>query len=65
MIGHMSMTKGFSEAERLSSLSQSNTEHLRHSYSYGFRVLTRLSGKDDVLCVLNVIGIEHSDEISA
>ena len=51
------MTDGFSGAESALSLSQSKAERVKHSYSYGFRVLTRLSGKGDVLCVLNVMGI--------
>ena len=46
------MTDGFSGAESALSLSQSKAEHVRHSYSYDFRALTRLFGKGDVLCVL-------------
>ena len=46
------VTDGFSGAEIALSLSQSKAEYVRHIYSYGFRVLTRLSGKGDVLCVL-------------
>ena len=46
------MTDGFSGAESASDLSQSKAEHVRHSDSYVFRVLTQLCGKRDVLCVL-------------
>jgi hypothetical protein len=46
------MTDGLSGAESASDLLQSKAEHVRHSYSYGFRVLTWLCGKGDVLCVL-------------
>ncbi len=46
------MTDGYSGAESALSLLQSKAEHVRHSYSYGFRDLTRLSSKGDVLCVL-------------
>jgi hypothetical protein len=46
------MTNGFSGAESGSDLLQSKAEHVRHSNSYGFRVLTQLCGKGDVLCVL-------------
>jgi hypothetical protein len=52
------MTDGFSGAESALSLSQSKAKHLRHSYSYGFRVLTPLSGIGDELCVLNVKSIK-------
>jgi hypothetical protein len=46
------MTDGFSGAESASDLSQSKAERVRHRYSYGFCVLTRLCKKSDVLCVL-------------
>jgi hypothetical protein len=36
------MTDGFSDAESASDLSQSKAERVRHSYSYGIRVLTQL-----------------------
>jgi hypothetical protein len=42
------MTDGFSDVE--SALRKA--ECVRHSYSYVFRVLMRLSGEGDVLCVL-------------
>ena len=46
------MTDDFSDVVSEAILSQSKAEHVKHSYSYGFRVLTRLSDKGDVLCVL-------------
>jgi hypothetical protein len=46
------MTDGFSGTESVSSLSQNKVEHVSHSDSYGFRVLTQLCGKGDVLFVL-------------
>jgi hypothetical protein len=48
------MTDGFSGAESASDLLQSKAEHVMHSYSYGFRVLTQLCGKGDVLYVLKI-----------
>jgi hypothetical protein len=43
------MTDGFLGVESASDLLQSKAEHVRYSDSYGFRVLTRLRGKGDVL----------------
>ncbi len=51
------MTVGVSGVEIALSLSQSKAEHISHSYSYGFRVLTQLSGKGDVPCVLKTKGV--------
>jgi hypothetical protein len=53
------MTDGFSGAKSASSLSQSKAKHVRHSYSYGFRVLKQLCGKGGMLSVLKVMGIKH------
>jgi hypothetical protein len=46
------MMEGFPGAESASNLSRSRAERVRHSYSYGFCVLTQLCGKGGVLCVL-------------
>jgi hypothetical protein len=46
------MTGGLSDAESALDLSQSKAEHVRHSHSYGFRVLTQRCDKGGVLCVL-------------
>jgi hypothetical protein len=48
----MPMTGRFSVAESASPLPHSKIEHVRHSYSYAFRVLTQLCGKGGVPCVL-------------
>ena len=49
------MTDGFLGAESALSLSQSKTEHVRYSYSYGFLVVTQLCGKGCAICVLNAM----------
>ncbi|MEN8131324.1 MAG: hypothetical protein ABFS45_14250 [Pseudomonadota bacterium] len=46
------MMDGFLDAQSVLDLLESKAEHVRHRYSYGFRVLTPLCGKGDVLWVL-------------
>ena len=58
------MTDGFSGVERALILLQSKAEYVNHSDIYEFRIPTQLCSNGDVLCVLNVMGINTINGIN-